>query len=384
MYPPVFMHVRQWRRGSREIRCFQWGTLCLFLFISGCQSSGYRAARLPQELRAKKMSQSKAIDFAGVSMPGASEATIAPSDLLEITVATGRENEKVTPITARVADHGAVDVPVIGPVPVAGMEAFEASKNITTTAIQRGMYRHPIVTVEIKSKAVNRVTVLGAVKEPGVYDLPRGGSDLVSALAASGGLTEEAGTEVEIIRQPRLNGTNGAAALPQDHIQQTTFNAAAPSGETLSSNSTPAQTLSLDLAEGQLHNSVDFRLNDRDVVKVVPRKKEMIHVSGLVSKPGQFELPLEQDIHLLDAIALAGGRSSPVADKVFVIRRVADREEPIVIQASIAKAKQEGLENLLLAAGDTVSVEQTPATVVVDSITKFFRLSFGIASNTVF
>lgn len=128
----------------------------------------------------------------------------------------------------------------------------------------------------------------------------------------------------------------------------------------------------------------DFRLNDRDVVRVVPRKNEMIHVSGLVRSPGQFELPKEQDIHMLDAIAMAGGRSSPVADKVLVIRRVENRPQPLVIQASLAKAKQNGLENLRLTAGDTITIEQTPVTTVVDAVGKFFRLSFGIASNTVF
>lgn len=95
-------------------------------------------------------------------------------------------------------------------------------------------------------------------------------------------------------------------------------------------------------------------------------------------------MPLNQDIHLLDAIALAGGRSSPVADKVFVIRRLDNQSEPLVIQASISKAKQNGLENLRLAAGDTITIEQTPSTAIVDTVGKFFRLSFGVASRAVF
>jgi polysaccharide export outer membrane protein len=359
------------------------------VLLSGCQSTSYRAGRLPQKFRATELSQSRAIDFASVAMPGSSSAMIAPSDLLEITVATGRENEQVNPITARVADDGTVDVPVVGSVPVAGMEAFDASKNITDIAVQRGMYRHPIITVEIKSKAVNRVTVLGAVKEPGMVELPRGGSDLVSAIAASGGLTEEAGTVVEIIRQPRNNQVAAAVggvsnANGQAENLQASFDGPGLPADSQSPDWLAPQTLRLDLADSQAKNNVDFRLNDRDFVRVVPRKKEVIHVAGLVSKPGQFELPLEQDIHLLDAIALAGGRSSSVADKVFVIRRVEDQPKPIVIQASIAKAKQDGLENLRLMAGDSVSVEQTPATVVLDSISKFFRISFGVASSTVF
>jgi hypothetical protein len=73
-----------------------------------------------------------------------------------------------------------------------------------------------------------------------------------------------------------------------------------------------------------------------------------------------------------------------VADKVYVIRRVADREEPLVIRASLSEAKRNGLENLRLAAGDTVSVEQTPATALVDTFEKFFRFSYGVATSSFF
>ena len=115
---------------------------------------------------------------------------------------------------------------------------------------------------------------------------------------------------------------------------------------------------------------------------VPQRKNEVFHVAGLVNKPGQFEMPIDQDVHLLDAIAMAGGHSSPVANKVFVIRRLKGRREPIVIQASIMEAKHNGAENIRLAAGDTITIEQTPATVVVDTLSKLIRFSFGIAGRT--
>jgi polysaccharide export outer membrane protein len=124
-------------------------------------------------------------------------------------------------------------------------------------------------------------------------------------------------------------------------------------------------------------------LSDRDIVRVIPQETKEIYVAGLVNSPGQFELPTDQDLYLLDAIALAGGHSSPVADKVLVIRRMKDRPEPIFIHASLSKAKKNGLENIRLAAGDTITIEQTPATTVVGTISKFFRLTFGVASRTV-
>ncbi len=370
-------------------------TLLLFVILvlaSGCQSPAYRAGGLPSEFRATASSGQRKIDFSRVASSGTSDSIIAPSDLLELTIATGREDEKIRPVAARVAEDGTVLVPVIGPVPVAGLEALEAGQNIANLAIQRGMYRNPLITVEIKLKAVNRITVLGAVNEPGVHEIPRGSSDLVSAIAAAGGLTDKAGTEVEIIRQSVVglaSNENEAPASTTNEAEEIQLAAYQGLGQhsplqvmgNYATRRPNQSTLRLDLASGRSVSREEARLSDRDVVRIVPRVEEAIYVSGLVRKPGNFELPTDQDIHLLDAIAMAGGRSSPVADKVYVIRRVKNRPEPVVIQASISQAKQNGLENLRLAAGDTITIEQTPSTAIVDVVRQFFRFSFGVAST---
>ena len=365
------------------------GWAAVFAVLIGCQSGTYQARSLPAKFRAGPQTPTQDINLSVAASPGASSDLLAVGDLLSITVATGREDEVINPVAARIADDGTVEVPVIGSVPVAGLDTFDASENITSLGIQRGMFRHPLVTIEVKEKAVNQITVLGAVKEPGTHELPRGSSDLVSALAAAGGLDEKAGTVVEIIRQP----TFGSLAGSTDHdgsrgeVQLAGYRPSAQGteGKAKSTNGwRGGQTIEIDLANLSANPNVDFRLNDRDVVQIAPRKVEVVHVAGLVHKPGQFELPLDQDIFLLDAIALAGGRSSPVADKIFVIRQIENQPEPLVIEASLSEAKLNGAENLKLVAGDSISLEQTPSTVALEAFTKFFRLTFGVASGTVF
>ncbi len=279
-----------------------------------------------------------------------------------MTIASGRNDEEPTPAVVRVSDAGAVDVPMVGPVQVGGLEAYDASQRIADAAIQRGIFRQPHVMLEIKTKAVNRITVMGAVKKPGTHELPRASSDLAAALAAAGGLTDEAGTVVEIIRQPSLGAIQPASYDPQGTDQL------AP------------QTFRVDLAApGGLG---DYRLSDRDMVMAPPRDKEMLFVTGLATKPGQYEMPSNREVRLLDAVAMAGGSASPVADKILVIRRVPGRPEPISIGASLSAAKRNGRENLVLGAGDVVSIEQTPATAVADAFLKLFRVSVGVASRT--
>jgi polysaccharide export outer membrane protein len=109
------------------------------------------------------------------------------------------------------------------------------------------------------------------------------------------------------------------------------------------------------------------------------RDPHPVHVIGLVMKPGQFEMPVNQDMHVLDAIAMAGGVSINVAEKIYVLRRVPGKEQPAVIEVSYKDARAGGKSNLRLASGDVVSVEETPTTVFFESIRTFFRVGFTSA-----
>jgi len=357
-------------------------TVALALSV-GCQSSNFRARNLPSEFRVAASQKGNDLNLARLSSSGSSYSLLAAGDLLGVSVVTGRENEAITPMVVRVANDGTVTVPLIGPVPVSGMEAFDAAQSITSHAIQRGIYLSPVVTVDIKKKAMNRITVLGAVEDPGVHEIPRGSCDVVTALAAAGGLTKAAGVELEIMRQgssPTFLAANDDASK-LGNVQLAAYQSLQPGSNSISSSSVP-QLTRINLADARMPGQVESGLNDRDVVMVPERKKEVFHVTGLVKKPGQFEVPIDQDVHLLDAISMAGGMNSPVADKIFVIRRLEGRLEPVVIQASFAEAKHNGAENIRLAAGDTITIERTPATIVVDTLSKLIRFSVGLAGRT--
>ncbi len=88
-----------------------------------------------------------------------------------------------------------------------------------------------------------------------------------------------------------------------------------------------------------------------------------------MNKPDIYDFPVGKDVRLLDAIAMAGGESSLVADKVIVIRRRPEEAEPAVVKVSLSDAKLNGSDaNMLLEPGDTVSVEQTPQTVMLETL----------------
>jgi polysaccharide export outer membrane protein len=370
--------------------CCAVGTFVAALtLLAGCRSANYRAANLPAPLRAPPAARTADLDLARMAGPGFGTSQLGPGDLVELSITSGRGDDVTEPFRARVSRDGQLAVPLVGMVPVAGMEPFEAEQQIAAAAVQRNVYRQPSVTLQVTEQAVNRITVLGAVTNPGTHELPRGSSDLVGALAAAGGLTEEAGTKVDILRQgsPTFfaateNGQNNTA---DDGVQLASYDGANPFGSggppQMAMSSPLPQTMRIDLAQAEPMRSPNYGLSDRDVVMVLPDDKRLIHVTGLVQKPDQLELPRNKDVTLLDAIALAGGVKSPLADKVYVIRQLPDMPQPAVIQVSLAKAKHDGNENLRLAPGDLVSVEQTIATTVFDTATSLFRVTAGLGGS---
>jgi protein involved in polysaccharide export with SLBB domain len=136
----------------------------------------------------------------------------------------------------------------------------------------------------------------------------------------------------------------------------------------------PPGALRIDLQDMRAAAAADLRLFDGTVVMVPERAKPTVYVMGLVNKPGNFEIPVDDELRLLDAVALAGGRRFEIADKVRVTRRSAQLEDPITIQASIREAQRNGAANVRLAAGDVVQVEETPATFTLDLFRNFVRL----------
>lgn len=346
--------------------------------LAGCQSSGYRAANLPAKYRVAEKKKDTALNLGRLAGAGLGTTQLAPGDLVEVTIATGREREQVEPILARVDDDGAIDLPLIGTVAVASLEPFEAARNVAAAGIERGIYRRPHVTLDVKTRATNKITVLGAVETPGTYEIPRGACDLAAALGAAGGLTEEASREVDLLRQGTTFMASSPENAPGDGVSLAAHQQVYGSG---SASGAGQRLARIDLAATPEVADDERLLNDRDVVFALPREKEVLHVAGLVNTPGQFDLPHDQDVHLLDAVAMAGGLKSPVADKVLVIRRPPGKAEPVVIRASLTRAKRNNLENIRLASGDMVSIERTPVTIMVDSFNHLFRMSFGLSSR---
>lgn len=347
--------------------------MLLAITMTGCMHQNmYRAADLPAHLMAPQIDNPQTIDLTRLAINQTGTRLIDKGDVLELTIAAGLSKDDTTTIPVRVNDRGHAEIPVIGSVPVAGLEPEGAEAAIAAVCVQKGLYRSPLVTVSMLRQRVNRITVIGAVKEQGVFSIPRRSSDLVAALVAAGGLASDAGTAIEI-RQPVGTGDSPRArdyiaAFGADGVMPAGHSEAEPDLNGGAQWSQRPRIIRVNLSQAAEDGTQGYALADGAIVRVEKRDPMPIHVMGLVSKPGRYEYPVAEEMRLLDVIAQAGGLTSAVADKIYVIRKVGSKKNSVVIVASLRKAKHDQRENLRLTPGDIISVERTPATVAFSAI----------------
>lgn len=353
----------------------------MLVCLTGCATTSlfgskkYKPNNLPKHLVAPVQENAQTIDLTQFNVGSYDSELIDKGDVIEVAVSSGLEGSPVRPVSVRIDEQGMADIPIIGEVPLAKMDYVDAEAAIRTVAMQREIYRNPHVTITMKQRRQNRVKVVGAVKKQGIYELPRSGSDLLAALVAAGGIAENAGINVEIINPDLAGGKEIPEPLVAENVDAAEGKTI-PAGHTASLN---AQTkYSINLAASSSQEVQKYKLNDGAVVSVEQLDHKPIYVGGLVKKPNSYEFPVGKDLTVLQAISLSGGISNPVADKIYVIRKLEGQKDPSVIQVSMSKAKLDGESNIRLAPGDIVTVEQTTATVIIEAIRV---LPFGVSAS---
>lgn len=323
---------------------------------SGCRNPAcYRAGSLPPEMRAPPVRNAAKINLSDISLAAPRHDVLYPEDVIDVSIATGLEQEKPAVYPLRIALNGTVNMPLVGRVRIGEMTPSQAEQAIATEAVQRGVYRNPQVSVILNSRKTNKITVVGAVEKPQVVELTAANSDLLSAITLAGGLTDEADTVVEIRHPPSTRISSSDVALTSHRT----------------GTSSSRQSVRVDLTKIGQADAGRYRLVDGSTVMVMRKNARVVHVIGLVKTPNQFEMPEDTDLRVLEALALAGGRSLQIADKVNVIRNGK------TIRVSVRAAKHNPRENIRLAPGDVVSVEETPTTFVVDTLRSFMRIGFS-------
>lgn len=121
------------------------------------------------------------VDAAAPHANAGRDYRVGPNDLVDVEV-LDLDNLKRT---VRVNAAGAISLPLIGAVTVAGLTSHEVEQRIADRYRERYL-QNPQVSVFIKEFTTERLTVEGAVSKPGIYPLT-GQITLLRALALAGG-----------------------------------------------------------------------------------------------------------------------------------------------------------------------------------------------------
>jgi len=258
--------------------------------------------------------------LAQTAAPAASAATpyrVGSGDVLEVTV---RDHPELSRLPT-VQTTGAVFLPSVGPVAVAGLTTGEIAERIAAQ-FETAQRPAPHVSVQVKEYQSQFVWVRGEVFRPGRKPL-REGTRLIDALLDAGGLTARASGEVLVERRSGTFGDGGTTA-------RFTFDGGDPSPE-------ETENLGLPLASG-------------DVIFVAIQ--HWVSVGGEVARPGRY--PMGEGMTLSRLIESAGGITRFGSQKVTLQRGDAGAGAPI--EADLKAIESGRAEDLVLAPGDQVVV----------------------------
>ncbi len=214
---------------------------------------------------------------------------IGEGDVLRISVYKQPDLEKIV----RVSNEGQIVLPLIGPLTAKGETVAGISGKITRL-LADGYLINPHVSVYIQEFRSQKVTILGEVNQPGLYEIS-GDISFLELVSKAGGFTSLAGNEAVVKRQ--TDSDTGRKKIIRIDLQDFM-----EKGDT----------------------SVDVALKEGDSIFV--KQAQMIYINGEVRNPNGFKY--QQNMTVIKAVTLANGFTEKAAPKeIKIIRKIDDEEQ---------------------------------------------------------
>ncbi len=250
------------------------------------------------------------------------EYRIGPKDLLEISV-FGLDDLNTT---VRVSEEGKITLPLLGEVKVQGLTKTEVEKELARL-LEKKYLQNPQVTVFIKEYQSKRVSVLGAVQNPGPYEL-LGRQTLLQIISEAGGMTEDAGETIIIIRQ-LADGSSKTLRIPAEEL----------------------------IVKGDA--KLNIVLQPGDIINIPVDKIVHVYVFGQVRNPGALAVKRSHIPTLLQAIAQAGGFGERASKGGVLIKRINKEGQEIQIKVNVKDIIKGKKKDIQLQENDVVFVPET-------------------------
>ena len=399
------------------------------------------ANRLPLQMRGPCKDDLVPINFAALRQAKPKTYTLGPDDVLGIYVygvlppqreedpapplvihpdrfptdvyypPEGRSHAPTMGVPIPVESDGKIYLPLIEPIAVEGLSVQQLREMIAEAYSAEGFLAkgRELVFVNLIKPRVHRVVVIrGDAQAPvptlinrtqlvsrergdgALVDLPAFENDVLHALAATGGMPgTDAVNRIVILRGD--DETLVDNALSQVETSQSPHEVLACFDQRFNRTSIPLRHCA---GEPLPFGPDDIILRDGDVVFLEPRIDETYYTGGLLPA-GEFPLPRDHDVDILEAMAMAtGGVAAPAAGgngiqnlirqgagpgntlipptRAIVIRKLADGQQ-VRIRVDLRKALHDPAHRLIIQPEDFILAEFTPEQMLTNTMLNWFN-----------
>ncbi len=261
---------------------------------------------------------------------------LGPGDLVEISIFGV---EALSNVKCRIGGDGYASLPLVGPVKLKGLTVREAQDAIARA--YKTYINHPKVTLYIVEYHNYRVSVLGEVKSPSVYEL-KGPRSLLDVIAQAGGVTDDAAHTITVVRTE--NGKRRSMIIDLDQL----ITGKDPTG------------------------NIMVQAND---VIYVPLAGSYF-VDGMVRRPGAYHLT--RPVTLSKALALAGGMVAGADIKKVAIYRSTKNgtRKPIIV--NLEEIRSGKMADPAVQEGDVILVGKDRLQVLISKFFGFFGVHYNM------
>ena len=304
---------------------------------------------------------------------------LGPEDQIELNVFGVEDlNREV-----RVSQSGFVSLPLVGGVEIGGLTPQQAEAKIKSKLTR--YLRSPEVSISVLEFGSQRISVLGAVAEPGDVLLRKGNNSLVKVLSMAGGITSVAGGLVTVI--PGEVGTSeveSGSDADNDSRDNSSKRAVKQARIALEGAASDYRDRGIELPlDAVLGTSgvepINLPLIGGDVVIVPPAGQ--VQVEGEVESRGSYDI--SNKMTLLGALAASGGITYGArVDQIEIVRKLHNNDE-VVLVYDLQRIESGEQGNPALRNGDVVRVPSSSGRRVAQDVMQSLRqmINFGIGSN---
>jgi polysaccharide biosynthesis/export protein len=265
---------------------------------------------------------------------------LGPDDGLTVNVVDLAELDAKTLGVIRIDHQGNIRLPLAGRIEASGLTV----EGLETEIVNRlsGIMHKPEVSVAVAEYRSHPVSILGAVRTPGVYQVT-GTKTLFEVLSLAGGLNPDASNRIKIMRAASVGPLPLANATPNK------------SGEFFTAE------LNVKSVMEAKNPQENINVLSNDVITVP--KADMVYVVGAVHKSGGFLLSEKEQISVLQAVSLAEGLDNKIARAkgARILRQAGPGMERTEVNVNVEKILDGKAQDVSLQANDILFIPNSLA-----------------------